>query len=251
MKHSIICISGTNGGTGKSTITKELAIGFSKKGIRTCLIDLSHGTQNAFFRILPRLGIAEWLENYHASALKLTLDALTEQYSWDRIQQYLTYSRNHDVYLLTAPSDDRCYSITQVELSTILSLLYDYFDVILIDTDSQLDASIMPAFPYADRVLLTATADATCINNLKKLRRIIRNQEWDLNRFSLILNRQPEDKNAFYMPGDLESILYFPVIAVLPEDEQVWMYNNASLPIITGPDTPLKESFNKLIEKLS
>lgn len=250
MKHSVICIAGTSGGTGKSTITKELAIGISQKGWQTCLVDLSHGTQNAFFRISPRFGIMDWLSDYRNHAPLLSLEELTERYSWDRIQQYLTHSRTHNVYLLTAPMDGIPCGMTQAELGTILSFLRDYFDVILIDTDSQLDATIIPVLPCADHVLLTVTADATCINNIKKLRRIMRTHEWDMNHFSLIINRQPEDKYAFYTPEDLEAVLYFPILSVLPEDDQVWMHNNAGLPIIKGPDTPLKDALNKLVENI-
>lgn len=249
MQRSIICIGGSSGGTGKSTLAKELAIIFSKRQLRTCLIDLSGCTQNALFRILPRVGIADWLKDYRSVAVNLPLDKLTARYSWDHIQQYLTFSHSHNIYLLTSPADQNTVDISTPELETFLSFLREYFDVILLDTSNSIDSPTTAAFACSDHTLLVATADTTCVFSLKKLRHFIRSQDWGLKRFSLILNRQPRSRQA-YTPNDLESILYLPVIAVLPEDADAWMYNNAGLAISLGENSALKKALCQLADTL-
>lgn len=65
MNHSIVCVAGPSGGTGKNTIAKELALGCNSQGLKTYLLDLdlSGGTQNALFKVLPKKEILDWFLN--------------------------------------------------------------------------------------------------------------------------------------------------------------------------------------------
>lgn len=249
MKHSIICIASPSGGTGKSTIAKELALGCNSQALKTCLVDLdlSGGTQNALFKVLPKKGILDWILDCEACLNSLPIDSLAEHYCWNHLQQYLTLSGS-GIYLLTAPADGLFHDVSVEILGTILSCLQSYFDIIVLDTASSLDPITTAAMAYADQTILIATGDNTCINNIKKLRRYIRGQNWNLNTFSLILNRQPAPRNAgYYSPRQLESVVCLPVINVLPEDAHIWMYNNAGLSALNGqPVTPFQKALQQL-----
>ena len=54
MSHAVVSLISAKGGVGTSTLTKELAIAFSKN-VSVCLVDmaLSCPAQETFFRILP------------------------------------------------------------------------------------------------------------------------------------------------------------------------------------------------------
>lgn len=244
MNHSIVCIAGPSGGTGKSTIAKELVLGCNSQGLKTCLVDLdlSGGTQNALFKVLPKKGILDWFLDYESCLHTLPIDSLAQHYCWDYIQQYLTLSTS-GVYLLTVPADGNPHSLPADVFGTILCCLQSYFD-----TASNLDPVTTAAMAYADHTLLVATGDNTCVNNIRKLRRFIRGKDGDLSTFSLIVNRQPGSGNAYCQSTkQLETVLCLPVITVLPEDNHVWMYNNAGISILSGkPQTPLQKALQQL-----
>lgn len=249
MNHSIVCIAGPSGGTGKSTIAKELVLGCNSQGLKTCLVDLdlSGGTQNALFKVLPKKGILDWFLDYESCLHTLPIDSLAQHYCWDYIQQYLTLSTS-GVYLLTVPADGNPHSLPADVFGTILCCLQSYFDILILDTASNLDPVTTAAMAYADHTLLVATGDNTCVNNIRKLRRFIRGKDGDLSTFSLIVNRQPGSGNAYCQSTkQLETVLCLPVITVLPEDNHVWMYNNAGISILSGkPQTPLQKALQQL-----
>lgn len=113
---------------------------------------------------------------------------------------------------------------------------------------SNLDPVMTAAMAYADHTLLVATGDNTCGNNIRKLRRFIRGKDGDLSTFSLIVNRQSCSGHACCQsPKQLETVLCLPVITVLPEDNHVWMYNNAGISILSGkPQPPLQKALQQL-----
>lgn len=249
MNHSIVCIAGPSGGTGKSTIAKELALGCNSQGLKTCLVDLdlSGGTQNALFKVLPKKGILDWFLDCESCLHTLPIDSLAQHYCWDYIQQYLTLSTS-GVYLLTAPADGNPHSLPADVFGTILCCLQSYFDILILDTSSNLDPVTTAAMANADHTLLVTTGDNTCVNNIRKLRRFIRGKDGDLSTFSLIVNRQPCSGHVCCQsPKQLETVLCLPVITVLPEDNHVWMYNNAGISILSGkPQTPLQKALQQL-----
>lgn len=245
MKQSVLCIAGPSGGTGKSSIAKELSIAFSQQ-VKTCLIDLdlSCGGQNSLFKILPKKNIMDWVNDYHRERDLQPLQKI--RHDWDYIQQFFALPFFDSLYLLPAPGDGHVHELEAEDLEMILLHLLEYFEVVILDTGSNLDSATKTAMACSDRTFLVCTADQTCIDNMKKLRRYIRQKDWDMDKFSLIINRQPA-KKALYSPDEIEDILYMPVIGTIPEENNLWMLNNACISAIRDPEnSPFKKSLLKL-----
>ena len=250
MKQSVLCIAGPSGGSGKSSIAKELSIAFGRQ-VKTCLVDLdlSCGGQNSLFKIIPKKNIMDWIGDYHKDRDLQPLQEL--RYSWDYIQKFLVLSPFDSLYLLPAPGDGRFHELRTEDLEMVLLHLLEYFEVVILDTGSNLDSATQAAMVCSDRTLLVITADQTCINDVKKLRRFIRQKDWNPEKFSLIVNRQPA-KKALYSPEELEDILYMPVIGTIPEEKNLWMLNNAGIPAISDTENSLfKRSLLKLHAAIS
>lgn len=71
MSHAVVSLISAKGGVGTSTLTKELAIAFSKD-VSVCLVDmaLSCPAQETLFRILPTRTM-EYLFKHNAGDLSL------------------------------------------------------------------------------------------------------------------------------------------------------------------------------------
>lgn len=247
MKQSVICIAGASGGSGKSTLAKELSVAFSGH-LKTCLIDLdlSHAAQNALFKISPKKNIMDWVWDYQQNKIALSLEDLRKRYSWDFIQEFMVVTQPEQMYILPAPGDGSAHELESEALEVILLQLREYFDVIILDTGNNLDSATQSAMTCADRVLLVTTADHTSIADAKKMRRYIRLKDWDIGKYAVVINRQPGYRKALYGAGEIEDILYIPVIGVLNEEENLWMLNNAGIPVVKGDNSPLKKAIQKL-----
>ncbi|XBX10616.1 MinD/ParA family protein (plasmid) [Enterocloster clostridioformis] len=247
MKQSVICIAGASGGTGKSTLAKEVSVAFSGH-LKTCLIDLdlSHAAQNALFKITPKKNIMDWVWDYQQSKITLSLEELRERYTWDFIQEFMVVPQLNQMYILPAPGDGAVHELEREALEMMLLQLREYFDVIILDTGNNLDSATQSAMICADRILLVTTADHTAIADAKKMRRYIRLKDWDIGKYAVVINRQPPSRKALYSADEIEDILYIPVIGVLNEDKNLWMLNNAGIPAVKGDDSPLKKAIQKL-----
>lgn len=236
MKKSVIVISGPSGGTGKSTICKELGLIFSElipPKLKVCVIDLdlSNGGQSSLFRILPYKNIMDWIADYRTEK-GASLQALDQIYTWNKIQEYLTVPPSHSIYILAAPADGKFHELEIDELEMVLYYLRKHFDVILIDTGNNLDSPTQSAYACSDQILLVATDDVSVLNNIKKLRRFIRCKGWGIEHFFLILNRYASKPgHNIYTPKEIEDTLYFEIKSILPEEKDLWMLNNAGISV--------------------
>lgn len=247
MKQSVICIAGASGGTGKSTLAKELSVAFSGH-LKTCLIDLDlpHAAQNALFKISPKKNIMDWVRDYHQNKTAFSIEELRDRYTWDFIQDFMVLPQMHQLYILPAPGDGAEHELESDILEVILLQLREYFDLIILDTGNNLGSATQSAMVCADRILVVLTADHTSIADAKKLRRYVRLKDWDIGKYAVVVNRQPESRRVLYNAGEIEDILYVPVIGVLNEDKNLWMLNNAGIPAVKGDDSPFKEAVQKL-----
>lgn len=239
---SVICIASPKGGTGKSTIAKELALHMSKK-TSTCLIDLdiSHGALNALFKILPSATIVDWFRDYHRYKSTIPLADLSDIYTWDKIQEYLVLAPNSTLHILPAPIVGDSREINEVDLETLIYYLKKYFTCIILDTGSNLEPQTRAALSLSDQFFLIATDDNTCINSLQKFRRQIHLNHWGEHKFNLIINQQPKSPLATYSFTELEALLQFRMLAVLPDTDEVWMLNNAGISLTETSSNALRK----------
>ena len=134
MSHAVVSLISAKGGVGTSTLTKELAIAFSKD-VSVCLVDmaLSCPAQETLFRILPTRTM-EYLFKHNAGDLSPLY--------WQDLEPYLTPVPGRNIHLLSAKQVKGAYHLPLNRIIQLISSLKTYFDLILIDTDmASTDAS--------------------------------------------------------------------------------------------------------------
>ena len=140
-------------GVGTSTLTKELAIAFSKD-VSVCLVDmaLSCPAQETLFRILPTRTM-EYLFKHNAGDLSPLY--------WQDLEPYLTPVPGRNIHLLSAKQVKGAYHLPLNRIIQLISSLKTYFDLILIDTDMASTDASAKLMEMSDLALLI-TDDTEC-----------------------------------------------------------------------------------------
>jgi chromosome partitioning protein len=135
MSRSIVCIANTAGGSGKTTLAHALSVAFTEYGKKTLLIDLDPRASLSFRvgRENSRLSISDFLQS---TVTVEDLDTHIERFDF-------------------IASDSRCgFGFTEADLHNLIDALPKEFDVIVIDTPSDVNPGLLAALKVSDLVLV-------------------------------------------------------------------------------------------------
>ena len=135
---SVLTVAGQKGGSGKSTLVRNLAIHFARDGYKVGIVDADliqqHSTE--FFADRTReAGRDVWRGRDDIPGLTVT--------AWDR-----TTPRVPDASIVVAPQAD------QDSIGEIIQALADATDVVLCDLQGSANIAMLHAIHYADLVLI-------------------------------------------------------------------------------------------------
>lgn len=242
MSHAVVSLISAKGGVGTSTLTKELAIAFSKD-VSVCLVDmaLSCPAQETLFRILPTRTM-EYLFKHNAGDLSPLY--------WQDLEPYLTPVPGRNIHLLSAKQVKGAYHLPLNRIIQLISSLKTYFDLILIDTDMASTDASAKLMEMSDLALLI-TDDTECsIRNNQRFRRLLTQKQVSYDHMHVIVN-QIRKEQRMYSDQEIEELLHIPVLITLPYYDQVWKYNNSYLSLYEDPVSPLQPSLSSLVDRLS
>lgn len=135
MSRSILCLANTAGGSGKTTLAHALSVAFTEYGKKTLLIDLDPRA-NLSFRVgreNSRLNISDFLQS---TVTEEDLDTHIERFDF-------------------IASDSRCgFGFSDTDLNNLIDALPKEFDVIVIDTPSDVNSGLLAALKVSDLVLI-------------------------------------------------------------------------------------------------
>jgi cellulose biosynthesis protein BcsQ len=135
MSRSIFCIANTAGGSGKTTLAHALSVAFTEYGKKTLLIDLDPRASLSFRvgRENSRLSISDFLQS---TVTMEDLDTHIERFDF-------------------IASDSRCgFGFTEADLHNLIDALPKEFDIIVIDTPSDVNPGLLAALKVSDLVLV-------------------------------------------------------------------------------------------------
>ena len=257
MKQALVTIASPAGGVGKSTTCKELASIFGATvidgtPIRTCLVDanIMFGCQKALLDVASaKYDITDWLRDHRKLAEDHGYPELEKIYDWDYIQKYLTYIKERNIYLLAAPEEAAENDLTTPEADILYRTLHKFFDVVIIDTQNDTSSATISAIELATHPYCIIIDDECSVSKMLSMRRVL--NELDLTRKvtergGIIFNRYHKRRRERYMDtAYAESRLSMPVVSVIPDYPDVWVYNNHKAAMSLSR-TPVTDSFRRL-----
>ena len=149
----VYSVFAAKGGVGKTTIAFNLAVAARQQGYNAALVDGS--LQFADLRALLRV------PDSAPSLLQLPTDRITET----DLQEVMWRDPSGIDILLAPPRVEMAEMVTTRDLENALSLLRRVYNVVIIDTPTYINDTVLAFFDASDGVIEIVTNDATTLRN--------------------------------------------------------------------------------------
>ena len=236
----LLLVFSPKGGTGCSSVAANLAIALHKATTRkVALVDLSlqFGDVDAILNLQGNRSLADAISR-------------EDELDGDLLNALMSPHASGIKVLAAPPSPEMAERITGEEIKTVLSLMRQEFDYVLVDTCSYLDDTVLAAMDVADRLLLVMVPEIPSIKATKQLFEITEALEFPPGQIDLILNKvvSRDDIRA----EQLETSLRHSILAQLEFDPRnMRLATNQGLPLVLSqPNLPLSAAFAELAQQL-
>lgn len=229
--HYVLVVHSAKGGSGKSTIALNLALQYASKGLQTVVLDLAmYGSIGAMLKMPHRgRGLAAIItlleEDEHAIRSWKFGEHLRRA-----IVSHPLQGGKLDVLVAATPVKMDKLSLDSVE--TIIEVLKAHgYQMIIVDTSSEISARCIGALNKATKILLAVTPDMTCAWNTVQLQDIFKSIMVEREKVVLVGNRVGEGLGLKL--EELGELIGIDFAAEIPEDYRlVQALANQGTPLI-------------------
>ena len=234
-----IVFFGAKGGAGTTTIAVNCAVDIARHSKRsTVIVDLKRGIGEValFLGIRPRFTLLDALDNLHRLDREFLRELVTKHKSTVDI---LAGSENFD-----RPGAGDGGAIE--ELFQLLAKFYDY---IVVDAGSEINACTQAGLYAADTMFLIANPDVPSVRNAQRLLERVRQLGACGERVRLLLNRAAEPYPI--PPKQIETAVGHPIHHTFPSDYRIVSTAlNAGMPLALSGDSELATQFDSFARQI-
>lgn len=236
----VITILSPKGGTGKTTVTTNLALALAEAAPGKVVLvdlDLQFGDAVSGLGLVPEHTMAD-----AARAVK-GLDAMT-------LKVFLT-PHPSDLYTLCAPElPAQGEEITAEQATQVLQLLASEFDYVVVDTSAGLGEHALAAIECATDLVLVCSMDVPSVRGLHKELAALDQLGMTSQARHFVLNRA--DSRVGLDVDDVEAALGLQVDVALPSTRVVPLSVNQGTPAITAdPRSPIARKLRELADRFT
>jgi len=234
---TIVAVTSSKGGVGKSIIAANLAIALKQSGRgRVALIDgdLYFGDLASLLNLKPDRTIHD---------LNAALDA--------EIADRFLLRHQTGIEVLAAPlRAEQAEEITPERFRAVIAVLQDLYDYLVVDvTVTGLD-TMLATLDVADLALVVSTLDVICLKDVSQMVEMLTRLRFPMQNLLLVGNRF--DERLSVPPKDAERTLGVKFTAVLPREDRVILTANRGVPIIVeAPRIPFSQKIASLASMIT
>ena len=235
----VIMVSSTKGGTGKTSIAVNLAVGLAQTHLRTLLIDLDV----QFGDVGIVLGLDRPAKTLH------DLTAGGDALDAEKLRGY-AIKHGSGLHILPAPlRPEEGEAIDSSRISGILQTARGMYDAIVVDTAPLFDGPMLTALDRSDQLLLISTPDVPSMKNIRLALQTLELLGFPTERIALVANRSGMDGGASSV--EMSDTIGREIQFVLPEDATVPRSINSGIPaVMFDPRSRFSRSISELVGAL-
>ena len=231
----VIAIFSTKGGTGKTTISVNMAASLSKIGKRICVIDLDlqFGDVGVFMNIPRTETISDLMYSNDMSSAS--------------VDSFL-YKHESGVNVLCAPnSPEEADAILPKHLEIIIRAVRDRFDYTILDLPPLLDDNTIAAIEEADYIWFVTNPEISTLKNSKVCMNILQNLNLD-EKIRIVLNK---DDDSSIKKDNVRKVLGTDIELAIPYDYNtaVTAVNRGKPFVLSAPRSKASKAFEKYVKK--
>jgi pilus assembly protein CpaE len=241
----VIAVYSPQGGSGKTTVATSLASGLMKEGIKTLLIDcdLEFGDVGTFLNLRSQSSLADLAEN---------ADDVDVEFFENVV---ITHDSGMKV-LLGAPRPGIGTEIRDTApeaISKIIDLISGYYDFIILDMPTAINAVTASLLEISDKIVLLVTPALPAINNVRKILDLFDDTGFTHEKTSLVINKAIENpgrnQRGVPTPQKIQDYLKRPVEGLIPLVDEMVILNAIlrGVPVIASDRDTNKPPIKNLI----
>jgi pilus assembly protein CpaE len=231
----VIVVISPKGGSGKTAVSSNLSVALAQRfpgRVVAVDLDVQFGDLGTALSLTPEHTLAQL--------------ARTTQIDATMVKLFLTLHYN-GLYVLAGAHDPvDADSISHKHVSTVLPLLAQNFDYVVVDTPAGLDERTLAAIECATDLLLVSSLDVTSIRSLRKELDALDHIGIKANR-QLVLNRA--DAKVGLNPSDAEDAIGMKIACAIPSSREIPLSLNLGTPVvISEPKSMVAKQLQQLAE---
>lgn len=242
-KGNTICLFSPKGGTGKTVLSLNLAGVASDMKLRTLLLDFDMHT-GCLSMVIN--------EEMNKTIYHLTDDLLNNRFK--KLSDYI-YKYNEYIDILPAPKDPRQGNkITSKYLQIILDKVKRDYDLVIIDTNNQMDDVNIVTLDSVDNILFIINNDLFTIKNTRNILNIF--NDYNITNYKVLLNESIDFKTPYFSISDMKKIIGSNIDYSISKNSYIkditsYLYDNKIPSLLEGYSKKCKSDYNtmKLIIK--
>ena len=229
----VIVVVSPKGGSGKTAVSSNLAIALAMRHpgrVVAVDLDVQFGDLTTALSLTPEHTLAQLSRT-------TVIDATT-------VKLFLT-PHYHGLFVLAGANDPvDADSISHKHVSTVLPLLAQNFDYVVVDTPAGLDERTLAAIECATDLLLVSSLDVTSIRSLRKAMDALDHIGVKAER-QLVLNRA--DAKVGLNPSDAEEAIGMKISCSIPSSREIPLSLNLGTPVvISEPKSAVAKQLQQL-----
>jgi pilus assembly protein CpaE len=232
-RSKVIVVVSPKGGSGKTAVASNLSVALAQRHpgqVVAVDLDVQFGDLSIALSLNPDHTLAQL--------------ARTSRIDITTVKLHLTPAAN-GLFVLAGASDPvDADSIHHAEVSTVLALLAQSFDFVIVDTAAGLDEHTVAALECATDLLLVSSLDVTSIRSLRKALDTLDRLGVEAER-QLVLNRA--DSKVGLNPSDAEAVLRMKIACAIPSSREIPLSLNLGTPVVVGePRSAVAKQFQQV-----
>jgi pilus assembly protein CpaE len=230
---------GAKGGVGTTTLAYNVAAAIAAQHLRVALIDgsLQFGDLRALLRVPEDVPSIVQLPITHVQRTDL--------------EQVMYRDRSGVEVLLAPPRIEMAEMVTPRDIERLLSLMRRVYNVVIIDTATALDDTVLAYFDASDAIVQIVQYEWTALQRARSLAETLAAINYPADRVRYLVNRA--DSSAG-LPSDAltQALGRAPDFSVVSDGALVVEANNRGQPFTTlGPDAPITRDIERIAVELT
>ena len=169
------------------------------------------------------------------------------------IQQALSLGPQGLTVLAAPPSPELADYVTTAHLRSLVAELRSTFDLVVVDTTSQLSEITLEALENSDHIVLVTDFSVTSVKNTRLIMSVIGVLQVDPERIVVVANHRDAPLAGGMDKARIEDFLRHPVAAEIPHDPMaIGGSVSSGVPVvISGHSSPATAAFERLASALT
>jgi pilus assembly protein CpaE len=237
----LITVFSPKGGSGCTTIAINLAVSLANQGRRTILVDGS----------LQFGDVAVMLNLKNITTLVDVIERINEMDA-DFISSVVQVHKSSLHVLLSPPRPEMADIITEEHMKTVLELLRESYEFVIIDTSSALNDIALAILDISDRILLVTQQNLPSLKNISRFFDLSNSLDYEPQKVWMVVNRATNKQGISVK--DIENTLKRPVMVTIPANDLICnAAANEGVPVVSGPGQkqPVGQSMINLANKIA